>query len=129
MAEAVLQVLLEGIFEREAESWWYKFVTISFVVAVTMDPLFLYIPIIDQDNKCLGMDKKLWTVSLIFRSLSDFIALVHLLYGLHVLFKEVKGNRPQVFKYLGKTVSAVFITSVGIDVVALLPIPQVREMI
>ncbi|KAM1254166.1 hypothetical protein ACFX2J_041951 [Malus domestica] len=119
-----LQAALKRTVKREAESLWYKFVTISFVVTVTMDPLFLYIPIIDQDNKCLGMDKKLWTVSLIFRLLSDFIALVHLLYQLLVLFKEVRGNRPQVFKYLVHTVVAVFITPVSIDVLALLPIPQ-----
>ncbi|KAB2623868.1 cyclic nucleotide-gated ion channel 1-like, partial [Pyrus ussuriensis x Pyrus communis] len=106
-------------FEVKAESLSSYIVRISFVAAVVMDPFFYYIPIIDQDNKCLGMDKKLWTGSLIFRSLLDFIALVHLLYRL-VLFKEDRGYRPQVFT----SVSIDVVTSVSIDVFALLPIPQ-----
>ncbi|CAN6705945.1 unnamed protein product [Malus baccata var. baccata] len=114
--------------ESAAGLLWCKFVAISFVVAMTMDPLFLYLLIIDQDNKCLGTDKKSWTVFLILRSLLDSIALVHLLYRLHLLYRphvhfKVARERPLVFKYPGVAESAVFITSVIVDVLALLPFP------
>lgn len=110
---------------NQLERLWYKIVTISFVVAMAMDPLFFYIPIIDQYNKCLRMDKKLWKISLIFRSLTDINALVHLLYRLRLLFESfrVELGSSQVFG-LVLTVVALFVTPFGIEVLALLPIPQ-----
>ncbi|VVA20942.1 PREDICTED: cyclic [Prunus dulcis] len=56
---------------------WNKMFVISCVFAVSLDPLFFYIPIIDQQNKCLQMDKVLQTVALILRSLTDVIFLLH----------------------------------------------------
>ncbi|BBG93749.1 cyclic nucleotide gated channel 1 [Prunus dulcis] len=56
---------------------WNKMFVISCVFAVSLDPLFFYIPIIDQQNKCLQMDKVLQTVALTLRSLTDVIFLLH----------------------------------------------------
>ncbi|TQE04647.1 hypothetical protein C1H46_009730 [Malus baccata] len=55
---------------------WSKISVISCVLAVSLDPLFLYILIIDQDNKCLQIDKKLSTTILVLRSLTDIIFVV-----------------------------------------------------
>ncbi|CAN6564737.1 unnamed protein product [Malus baccata var. baccata] len=109
----------------QLERLWYKIVTISFVVALAMDPLFFYIPIIGQYNKCLGMDKKLWKISLIFRSLTDINALVHLLYRLRLLYKayRVDLGGTQVVSLL-VTVVALFVNPFGIEALALLPILQ-----
>ncbi|BFG13911.1 hypothetical protein CerSpe_001860 [Prunus speciosa] len=59
---------------------WNKMFVISCVFAVSLDPLFFYILIIDQQNKCLQMDKMLQTVALVLRSLTDIIFLLHFIY-------------------------------------------------
>ncbi|KAK9937118.1 hypothetical protein M0R45_013931 [Rubus argutus] len=48
-------------------------------VAVSLDPLFLYIPIIDDKNKCLGMDKTLRNLALVFRALTDIAFIIHMI--------------------------------------------------
>ncbi|PQM32642.1 cyclic nucleotide-gated ion channel 1-like [Prunus yedoensis var. nudiflora] len=55
----------------------YIFLLLSFV-AVALDPLFLYIPIIDKCNKCLGEDKTVRNAALILRSLSDIPFLIRI---------------------------------------------------
>ncbi|KAK9937115.1 hypothetical protein M0R45_013929 [Rubus argutus] len=57
----------------------WKRVFILSCVAVSLDTLFLYIPIIDDKNKCLGMDKTLRNVALVFRSLTDFAFIIHII--------------------------------------------------
>ncbi|PRQ29995.1 hypothetical protein RchiOBHm_Chr5g0019821 [Rosa chinensis] len=47
-------------------------------IAVSLDPLFLYIPIVDETNKCLNMDKTLRTTALVLRTLTDFLLLTHI---------------------------------------------------
>ncbi|PQQ11122.1 cyclic nucleotide-gated ion channel 1-like [Prunus yedoensis var. nudiflora] len=59
---------------------WNKMFVISCVFAVSLDPLFFYILIIDQQNKCLQMDKMLQNVALVLRSLTDIIFLLHFIY-------------------------------------------------
>ncbi|XP_040368995.1 cyclic nucleotide-gated ion channel 1 [Rosa chinensis] len=61
-------------------SLWNKLFLIACVIAVSLDPLFFYIPIINEDEKCLGIDKELRTIALILRSLSDIIFIVHIVY-------------------------------------------------
>ncbi|PQQ00561.1 cyclic nucleotide-gated ion channel 1-like [Prunus yedoensis var. nudiflora] len=58
----------------------WKRIVISCVIAVSLDPLFFYIPFIDKEKKCLGMDKKLRNVALILRSLTDITFVVHIGY-------------------------------------------------
>ncbi|KAG8070427.1 hypothetical protein GUJ93_ZPchr0006g43167 [Zizania palustris] len=43
---------------------WNKTFVISCIIAVSVDPLFFYIPVIDGDNNCLYLDKKLETICL-----------------------------------------------------------------
>ncbi|PRQ52488.1 hypothetical protein RchiOBHm_Chr2g0156041 [Rosa chinensis] len=47
-------------------------------IAVSLDPFFFYIPIINQENKCLGVDKKLRNTLLVLRSLTDFASVLHI---------------------------------------------------
>ncbi|XP_068331255.1 cyclic nucleotide-gated ion channel 1-like [Pyrus communis] len=118
---------------------WSNIIVMSCVLAVSLDPLFLYILIIDQDNKCLQMDKKLSTTVLVLRSLTDIIFAMPFIYKVH---KSVKF---QMHKKLGVNVAANTtrkgraLTKVGKkiarkmswlyssfinDFLALLPIPQ-----
>ncbi|XP_016647700.1 PREDICTED: cyclic nucleotide-gated ion channel 1-like [Prunus mume] len=105
---------------------WHSVFICSCVLSVLVDPLFLYIPIVNEDNKCLGLDKKLKKVVLILRSLTDVFYLVHIIfqyfYGQTLWEKKIKW----VFPLKGKiSRSCIQICFLIIDILAILPIPQV----
>ncbi|KAM1707526.1 hypothetical protein ACFX13_000670 [Malus domestica] len=115
---------------------------IACMVAISMDPLFLYIPIIDGESKCLGVDKKLRIVTLLFRSLIDITYIVHITYQIRQAIKSAlpedqshpneqtvtsstwKSKFFDLFERRDKTFEFSW-TSIIIDVLAVLPIPQV----
>ncbi|CAB4307008.1 unnamed protein product [Prunus armeniaca] len=76
-----------------------KMIMISCVIAISLDPLFLYIPFIDEEKKCLGIDKKLRNVALILRSLTDITFLVHIGYQIYEdsnkAYKEINRAKSQ----------------------------------
>ncbi|XP_021816227.1 cyclic nucleotide-gated ion channel 1-like isoform X1 [Prunus avium] len=80
-----------------SDSFWNKMIVISCVIAISLDPLFLYIPFIDEGKRCLGMDKRLWDVALILRSLTDITFVVDIGYqiyeGLNQAYKEINGRK------------------------------------
>ncbi|XP_021805384.1 cyclic nucleotide-gated ion channel 1-like [Prunus avium] len=69
-------------------SWNTIFVT-ACVLAVSLDPLFFYIPIIDEEKKCLDMDVKLKNVALVLRSFFDVTFIVHIVYQIREAIKAV----------------------------------------
>ncbi|XP_034219147.1 cyclic nucleotide-gated ion channel 1-like [Prunus dulcis] len=105
---------------------WYPVFICSCVLSVLVDPLFLYIPIVNEDNKCLGLDKKLKKVVLILRSLTDVFYMVHIIfqyfYGQTVWEKKIKWVFPLTRKI---SRSCILICFLIIDILAILPIPQV----
>ncbi|CAN6705926.1 unnamed protein product [Malus baccata var. baccata] len=113
-----------------------KIFILSCVIAVSLDPLFFYIPFIDQDNKCLGMDKKLKNVTLVLRLLTDHIRLwlccCLLFYIIHQICKAIKYVNPKETENPGWESKAMAVArklswrSMVTDILAVLPIPQVR---
>ncbi|KAM1183929.1 hypothetical protein ACFX19_002220 [Malus domestica] len=74
---------------------WNRIFVVSCIFAVYLDPFFFYIVIIDQDNKCLQMDKTLSIVACLMRSLTDVIFLVHLIYE---ICYSVQNSKPNTLK-------------------------------
>ncbi|KAK9904375.1 hypothetical protein M0R45_000809 [Rubus argutus] len=111
---------------------------ISCVIAVFVDPLFFYLPIIDEKNKCIGMDTKLRNVVLILRSLTDIGFIGH---SIHKIYEGVrktrkdldndlpktkgKPNRDERSKFAKALARKLSWHSIVIDFFAVLPIPQV----
>ncbi|XP_050149539.1 cyclic nucleotide-gated ion channel 1-like [Malus sylvestris] len=84
---------------------WNRIFVISCVFAVSLDPLFFYVVIIDQDNKCLQMDKTLIIVACLMRSLTDVIFLVHFIYEIcnHVQSSKRNTQKNQASAAGGQT--------------------------
>ncbi|XP_034221179.1 cyclic nucleotide-gated ion channel 1-like isoform X2 [Prunus dulcis] len=110
---------------------WNKIFVIACVVAVSLDPLFFYIPNINEQYKCLGKDKKLRTTALLLRSLMDLTFVIHMAHQIRVTEKIVASE--QVARR-GKAdwlcrrqelVRAIPWFSILVDFLAALPIPQV----
>ncbi|PRQ58869.1 putative potassium channel, voltage-dependent, EAG [Rosa chinensis] len=84
----VIRELVRLLFHWISSHWKIIFV-ISCVLAVLMDPLFLYTPIMNHDLnheiKCLGIDKKLYNVATGLRSVTDLSYLVDIFAQIVVL--------------------------------------------
>ncbi|XP_050262683.1 cyclic nucleotide-gated ion channel 1-like isoform X2 [Quercus robur] len=46
-------------------------------IALALDPLFFFVPVIHEDKKCISEDKTMWINAIFWRSVLDFIYLVH----------------------------------------------------
>ncbi|KAL4614127.1 hypothetical protein ACB092_07G032200 [Castanea dentata] len=58
---------------------WNIIFVLSCVIAILLDPLFFYLPVINGDRKCIELDKRLWTRALFLRSFNDMIYLMHII--------------------------------------------------
>lgn len=110
---------------------WNKTFLLCSVIALSLDPLFFYIPIVDGTQKCLDVDHKLKMVVCVLRSFADMLFVFHIIIQFrtayvprynHILGKRVFIDEPH---YVAKRyLSSYFI----IDVLAALPLPQVCQL-
>ncbi|EES04859.2 cyclic nucleotide-gated ion channel 1 [Sorghum bicolor] len=111
---------------------WNKIFVISCLFAVFVDPLFLYIPVIDGGKNCLYLDKKLETVASILRFFTDIFYLLHMLFQFRTGFiapsSRVFGRGVLVkdtFAIAKRYISTLFL----VDFLAVLPLPQVFVLV
>ena len=115
--------------EKFLQGWNVVFV-LSCVTAVALDPLFFYLPVIIQDKKCIWFDNRLWITVLILRSFFDFIYLVHIILQFCTGFidkKLLKSGKPELNTNARKIAKKYLWPRLIFDILAILPIPQVRE--
>ena len=108
------------------QSWRIIF-GVSCVIAVALDPLFFYVPVINEDKKCIGIDKKLRAISLILRSVTDIIGIINIILQFHdeyTYIDKASGNVIKDFRKIAKTYLWPYFV---IDILVILPFPQVRE--
>ncbi|GMY07418.1 cyclic nucleotide-gated ion channel 1-like, partial [Fagus crenata] len=111
------------------QTWSIIFVA-SCVIAVSLDPLFFYLPVINEDKKCLGLDKTLKTTAIILRSVTDTIYIVNIILQLRTGFIDKpsqKLGRAKLNKD-SKAIARRYLCTWSyflIDIFVILPIPQV----
>ncbi|XP_023728303.1 cyclic nucleotide-gated ion channel 1 [Lactuca sativa] len=107
---------------------WNKIFVLLSIIAVSLDPLFFYIPVIDGDQKCIGMDNNMKIISCVLRTLIDII------YILHIIFKFRTGfiappsrifGRGELIEDSYAIAKHYFCSYFIVDVLAILPLPQV----
>ncbi|CAK8564295.1 unnamed protein product [Lathyrus sativus] len=57
---------------------WNKLFVISCILSVSVDPLFFYLPVINDQLHCLGIDRKLATTVTTLRTIIDAFYLIHM---------------------------------------------------
>ncbi|XP_040248327.1 cyclic nucleotide-gated ion channel 1 isoform X2 [Aegilops tauschii subsp. strangulata] len=106
---------------------WNKIFVISCLIAVSVDPLFFYIPVIDGVKNCLYLDKKLATIASILRFFTDIFYLLHIIFQFRTGFvapSRVFGRGVLVedtFAIAKRYLTTYFL----IDFLAVMPLPQV----
>ncbi|KAL8148401.1 cyclic nucleotide-gated ion channel 1-like [Apium graveolens] len=111
---------------------WNKIFVISCIVALSLDPLFFYIPVINDVKKCLVLDKKLETTACVLRSFTDIF------YIIHIFFQFRTGFIAPSSRVFGRGVLVEDASAIAkkylksyflIDILAVLPLPQVAVVI
>lgn len=118
---------------------WKKMFFASCLFAVLLDPLFLYVPMINEDMKCILMDRSLKITVLILRSVTDVFYILDIAYQFYSfentrdLMNELRNQSTDILRCLREYFFPTMIkTILGshailIDILAILPLPQVRE--
>ncbi|KAG7981347.1 hypothetical protein I3843_05G229500 [Carya illinoinensis] len=118
----------QGLFLQK----WNKIFVLSCVIAVSLDPLFFYVPVIIDAKKCLELDKKMETTAIILRSFTDIFYIIHIIFQFRTGFiapsSRVFGRGVLVedaWAIAQRYLSSYFL----IDILAVLPLPQVVILI
>ncbi|XP_010537104.1 PREDICTED: cyclic nucleotide-gated ion channel 1-like isoform X2 [Tarenaya hassleriana] len=111
---------------------WNKIFVLACIVAVSLDPLFFYVPVIDDTKKCLGLDKKMEITASVLRSFTDIFYVIHIIFQFRTGFiappSRVFGRGVLVEE--AKEIAKRYLSSRFIvDVLAVLPLPQVVILI
>ena len=109
---------------------WNVMFIVSCMIAVSLDPLFFYIPVTNEDNKCVRLDKKLRATAIVLRSMTDIIHIVHMILQFRTGFIDKasrKFGKPVLVKDARKIARRYFWPYFVIDILAILPIPQVHK--
>lgn len=117
---------------RQTWSTWNKMFVTSCVFAVLLDPLFFYIPIVRDDIKCLAFDDNLKKVTLALRLVTDLFYMLDIIFEIRQIYATSKmisiinGLKFQLEKE--KSAKRNSLSCILIDIFAVIPIPQVREL-
>ena len=102
---------------------WNMMFVVSCTIAVSVDPLFFYLPAINEDNKCLALDDKLKITAICLRLVTDMIHVLNI--NLQFLC-PVKLARTVIVKDAWSIAKRYLLSYFLMDILAILPIPQVR---
>lgn len=107
---------------------WNKIFVITCVLAVSVDPLFLYIPVIDGEKNCLYLHKKLEIAASVLRFFTDIFYLVHIVFQFRTGFIAPSSRvfgRGVLIEDLSAIAKKYLSSYFLIDILAVLPLPQV----
>ncbi|XP_040368897.1 cyclic nucleotide-gated ion channel 1 isoform X2 [Rosa chinensis] len=119
---------------------WRMIFIVSCLFAVLLDPLFLYIPMINDDAKCMSLDRNLKIAAPVFRMVTDVFYILNIILQVYKSKKwlafinafrsgscsSVLSNLRSISPSIAKTMWKSYIL---IDVFAVLPLPQVVILI
>lgn len=107
---------------------WNKIFVLSSVIAVAVDPLFFYVPVIDAQRQCLTMDRQLMIIACVLRSFIDLFYLLHMIFEFRTGFLPpslpVFGSG-ELIKDPAKIAKKYLFSNFLIDILSILPLPQV----
>ncbi|KAI4355221.1 hypothetical protein L6164_004012 [Bauhinia variegata] len=106
---------------------WNKIFVITSVLAVSVDPLFFYVPTVDADNRCLRLNEALRISASVLRTFFDLFYVLHIIIQFRTGFiapsSRVFGRGELINDPLAiakRYLSSYFI----IDVLSIIPLPQ-----
>ncbi|XP_013698228.1 probable cyclic nucleotide-gated ion channel 12 isoform X2 [Brassica napus] len=111
---------------------WRKAILLVCVVALGVDPLFLFIPVIDSPNFCFTFDKKLAAVVSAIRTFIDTFYVIHIIFNFITEFIAPRSQvslRGELIVHSKAMRKRLFFFHFIVDICSVIPIPQVVVLI
>lgn len=108
---------------------WNTFFVASRLVAVSVDPLFYYLPIINDANHCITIAPGLKTSVTVLRTMTDCIYMIHMFLQFRTAYIRRSSRvfgRGDLVTDPRKIAAHYLRKDFWLDLLAVLPIPQVR---
>ncbi|KAL1347101.1 hypothetical protein HN51_020616 [Arachis hypogaea] len=106
---------------------WNKIFVIICVMAISVDPLFLYIPVINEEKKCLSLDKRLEIVACALRTFFDLFYIIRILFQFRTGFIAPSSRvfgRGELIHDTKAIVIRYLCSDFIIDILSIIPLPQ-----
>ncbi|KAK7828344.1 cyclic nucleotide-gated ion channel 1 [Quercus suber] len=116
--------------ENKYLQMWNMMFVVSCAIAVSVDPLFFYLPVISEENKCLALDNKLKIAAICLRSVTDMVYVLNIILQFlcpYIDEAPLKLGRTVIVTDAWRIAKRYLLSYYLIDILAILPIPQVRE--
>ncbi|KAF5451064.1 hypothetical protein F2P56_031363, partial [Juglans regia] len=108
---------------------WRMIFVVSCMMAVSVDPLFFYLPVINEKNKCFVLDDRLRVVAICLRTATDLIYVMNIVLQFLCPYVDEaarKLGRIKVVTDSWPIAKRYFLSRYfPIDILAILPLPQV----
>ncbi|XP_042980248.1 cyclic nucleotide-gated ion channel 1-like [Carya illinoinensis] len=108
---------------------WRMIFVVSCMMAVSVDPLFFYLPVVNEKNKCFVLDERLKVVAIFLRMATDLIYVVNIILQFlcpYIDETASKLGRIKVVTDSWPIAKRYFLSRYfPIDILAILPLPQV----
>ncbi|XP_027350569.1 cyclic nucleotide-gated ion channel 1-like [Abrus precatorius] len=107
---------------------WNKIFVLTCVLAVSVDPLFFYIPVIDDKSKCLNLDGTLQITASVLRTFFDLFYILRIIFQFRTGFIAPSSRVFGRGELINDPVAIVkrYLTShFIIDILSIIPLPQV----
>lgn len=111
---------------------WNKFSVVSCILAISVDPLFFFLPVFYKPQNCLGIDRNLAIIATTLRTVIDAFYLIHMALQFRIAYIAPSSR---VFGRGELVIDPVQIAKrymrhyFFIDLLSVLPLPQVLELL
>ncbi|XP_059312479.1 cyclic nucleotide-gated ion channel 1-like [Lycium ferocissimum] len=107
--------------------FWNKIFVLACIVSVAIDPLFFYIPVVDNTRKCLDLDHSLRIPISLLRLFTDLFYIYHIFLQFRTGFVAPSSRvfgRGELIENSSLIVKRYLLPYFFIDILAVLPLPQ-----
>jgi cyclic nucleotide gated channel len=108
---------------------WNNMLPVFCVIALSLDPLFCYLLVVNNEKKCIGLDKTLGAMVIVVRFFVDFFYVLYIIYRFRasVVTLSSQSSRegelvPDTRAIAWRYLLFYFLS----DILVILPLPQVR---
>ncbi|MCD7471264.1 Cyclic nucleotide-gated ion channel 1 [Datura stramonium] len=108
--------------------FWNKIFVLTCIISVAIDPLFFYIPVIDNKRKCLDLDRTLKIPISFLRSVTDLCYIYHIILQFRtgiIAPSSLVFGRGELIEDSSLIAKRYFSSYLIIDILAVLPLPQI----
>lgn len=107
---------------------WNKMLLVLCVIALSLDPLFCYLLVVNNEKKCLGLDKTLGAITIVLRFSVDVFYLFYIIYRFRasvVTLSSQSSREDEPVRHTRAIAWRYLLLYFLFDILVILPLPQV----